>query len=165
MKAVYAGSFSPPTLGHLDIISRAAELFDELIIAVLCNAQKYYVFTEQQRMDMLYTITAQIPNVRIVCDQGLLVDLVRREKADVIVRGIRSQADLPYELQLSDTNFRIGGVETIFLSSRPEYSTISSSIVRECASYGAPIDSMVHKEIVGLIYGAFGIQPMARKKG
>ena len=164
MKAVYAGSFSPPTLGHLDIIRRAAGLFDELVVAVMSQAEKRYLFSPEQRLEMLREITAGMPNVRVISDQGLLVDLVHREEADVIVRGLRNSADWMFESQMAEANRKIGGVETLFLSCLPEHSMISSTIVRDCASHGAPIDAMVPHEIAGKIYDAFGVRPGAERK-
>ena len=164
MKAVYAGSFSPPTLGHLDIIRRAAGLFDELVVAVMSQTAKKYLFSPEQRLEMLRKITAEMSNVRVISDQGLLVDLVRREGADVIVRGLRNSADWMFESQMAEANRKIGGAVTLFLSCLPEYSMISSTIVRDCASHGAPIDAMVPHEIAGKIYDAFGVRPGAERK-
>ena len=155
MKAVYAGSFSPPTLGHLDIIERAAAIFDELTVAVLSQRAKQYLFSPEERLNMLAKMLAGHDNIRIIADEGLLVDVVKRERADVIVRGLRGPEDLVFETQMAQANRLIGGVETVFLTSRPEYSLISSTIVRDCASHGAPIEAMVPKEIVGDIYGAY----------
>ena len=164
MKAIYAGSFSPPTLGHLNIIQRAAGLFDELVVAVLSQTAKKYLFAPEERLEMLQRITKDLPNVRVISDQGLLVDVMKREGADVIVRGLRSSEDLLFELQVAEANRQIGGVETLFLGCQPEYSMISSTIVRDCASHGAPIDSMVPKEIIGKIYDAFGVAPEMERK-
>lgn len=164
MKAIYAGSFSPPTLGHLDIISRAAGLFDELVVAVLSQAEKRYLFSVEERLEMLRTVTREIPNIRVISDHGLLVDVVKREGADVIVRGLRNSADLLFEMQMAEANRKIGGVETVFLGCQPQYSMISSTIVRDCASHGAPIDSMVPEEIIEKIYDAFGIVPGTERK-
>ena len=165
MIAVYAGSFSPPTRGHLDIIRRSAAMFDQLIVAVLSQQAKQYLFSPEERQQMLREITRDIPNVRVISDTGLLVDLVRREKADVIVRGLRNSADLLFEMQMAEANRQIGNVETVFISCLPEYSMISSTIVRDCASHGAPIEAMVPGEIVGKIYAAYGIHPCAERKG
>lgn len=164
MKAIYAGSFSPPTLGHLDIISRAAGLFDEVVVAVLSQAAKKYLFSPEERLEMLRAIVKDYPNVRVVSDHGLLVDVMRREGADVIVRGLRNSEDLTFEMQVAEANRQIGGVETLFLSCRPEYSMISSTIVRDCASHGAPIQGMVPAEIVEKIYDAFGVGSGAERK-
>ena len=165
MIAVYAGSFSPPTLGHLDVIRRSAAMFDGLVVAVLSQEAKRYDFSPEQRRDMLRKITADLPNVRVICDTGLLVDVVRRERADVILRGLRNENDLAFELQLAEANRRIGGIETIYVGCLPEYSMISSTIVRDCAAHGAPIESMVPGEIAGEIYAAYGMVPRAERKG
>ena len=165
MIAVYAGSFSPPTTGHLDIIRRASALFDRVVVAVLSQENKAYLFSPEERWEMLLEITKDLRNVRVVFDTGLLIDVVRRESADVIVRGLRNASDLLYEMQVAEANRQIGGVETVFISSLPEYSMISSTIVRECASHGAPIESMVPGEIAGKIYAAYGVAPRAERKG
>ena len=165
MIAVYAGSFSPPTRGHLDVIRRAAAMFDSVIVAVLSQEAKRYAFSPEQRRGMLERITAGMPNVRVVADTGLLVDVARREGADVILRGLRDAADLPFEMQMAEANRRIGGMETVFIGCTPEYSRISSTIVRDCAAHGAPIESMVPEEISGEIYAAFGVAPGAERKG
>lgn len=165
MIAVYAGSFSPPTKGHLDIIRRAAGLFDEVIVAVLSQESKRYLFSPEERRNMLLEITRGLENVRVVSDTGLLVDVVRREGADVIVRGLRNSSDLLFEMQMAEANRQIGNIETVFISCLPEYSMISSTIVRDCASHGAPIASMVPQEIVGKIYAAYGVGPCAERKG
>lgn len=164
MIAVYAGSFSPPTRGHLDIIRRGAAMFDELIVAVLSQQAKKYTFSPEMRRDMLCEITRDLPNVRVVMDTGLLVDVVRRAKADVILRGLRNSTDLIFEMQMAEANRQIGKIETVFISCLPEYSMVSSTIVRDCASHGAPIDSMVPEKIIGKIYAAYGVQPCAERK-
>ncbi|MDY5219738.1 MAG: pantetheine-phosphate adenylyltransferase [Eubacteriales bacterium] len=165
MIAVYAGSFSPPTLGHLDVIRRAAGIFDELVVAVLSQQAKQYLFTPQQRLEMLRQITTEFKNVRVIADTGLLVDVAHREGADVIVRGLRNSSDLLFEMQMAEANRQIGKIETVFISCLPEYSMISSTIVRDCAAHGAPIDSMVPEEIIGKIYAAYGVKPCAERKG
>ncbi len=154
MRAIYAGSFSPPTLGHLDIIRRAAMLFDEVIVAVLSQSEKQYLFSIREREAMLTSILSDIPNARVVSDTGMLVDLAKREGADVLLRGIRDASDLPLEMQMAAANRRIGDVDTVFLVCSPEYSLLSSSIVRDCARHGAPIEGMVPPEIVNDIYAA-----------
>ena len=165
MNAIYAGSFSPPTLGHLDVIRRGAAMFDELVVAVLSQQAKTYTFSPEERMEMLECITAEFPNVRVVCDTGLLVYVARREGAQVILRGLRNCADLLFETQMAEANRKIGNIETVFISCLPEYSMVSSTIVRDCASHGAPIDSMVPEKIIGKIYAAYGVAPCAERKG
>ena len=165
MIAVYAGSFSPPTKGHLDIIRRGAAMFDTLIVAVLSQQEKHYRFSPEERLGMLKKIAGDLPNVRVISDTGLLVDVVRREGADVILRGLRNASDLQFEMQVAEANRQIGGIETVFISCLPEYSMISSTIVRDCAAHGAPIEAMVPKEISGEIYAAYGVAPYAERKG
>ena len=164
MKAIYAGSFSPPTLGHLDIIERASAIFDEVIVAVLSQQAKQYLFFPEERVKMLKAITGRFPNVRVISDHGLLVDVMKRESADVIVRGVRDSQDLLFEMQMAEANRQIGGVETVFLGCRPEYSQISSTIVRDCAFHGAPLKTMVPEEIIDQIYSAFGRGPGTERK-
>ena len=137
MRVIYAGSFSPPTLGHLDIIRRAAAMFDEVVVAVLSQSEKTYLFSLEKRREMLARVTDDLANVRVVADTGMLVELARREGADVILRGIRDASDLPLEMQMATANRQI-----------------SSSIVRDCARHGAPIESMVPEQIVNDIYAA-----------
>jgi len=165
MIAIYAGSFSPPTFGHLDVIRRGAELFDELVVAVLSQQAKHYLFTPEARKEMLECITAEFPNVRVVSDTGLLVDVARREGADVILRGLRNSSDLLFEMQMAEANRKIGNIDTVFISCLPEYSMVSSTIVRDCAAHGAPIDAMVPEQIIGKIYAAYGVTPCAERKG
>ena len=165
MRAVYAGSFSPPTLGHLDIIRRASAMFDEVVVAVMSQTAKTYVFSPQARLEMLREVTAEFANVRVIADQGLLADLVRREGADVILRGLRGEADLSFEMQMAAANRQIGNIETVFIVCMPEYSMISSTIVRDCAAHGAPIAGMVPGKIIGKIYAAYGVCPDAERKG
>lgn len=165
MRAVYAGSFSPPTLGHLDIIRRASAMFDEVVVAVMSQTAKTYVFSPQARLEMLREVTAEFANVRVIADQGLLADLVRREGADVILRGLRGEADLSFEMQMAAANRQIGDIETVFIGCMPEYSMISSTIVRDCAAHGAPIAGMVPGKIIGKIYAAYGVCPDAERKG
>lgn len=164
MIAIYAGSFSPPTKGHLDIIRRSAGMFDEVIVAVLSQHAKQYLFSAEARREMLEKITGDIPNVRVIADEGLLVDVAHREGADVILRGLRGADDLTYEMQIAEANRKIGNLETVYIGCLPEYSMISSTVVRDCASHGAPIDSMVPEEIIGIIYAAYGVAPCAERK-
>ena len=155
MKALFAGSFSPPTVGHLDIIKRGAKLFDEVIVAVMCNAGKQYALTPQMRADMLRRITRDIPNVRIVSSTGLLVDLMREMDAQVILRGVRDMGDMHDEMQIAEAHRMLGGYETLFLPSLPELSRLSSTIVRDCASHRASLKGMVPEEIIDEVYAVY----------
>ena len=163
MTAIYAGSFSPPTKGHLDVIERASRLFDRVIVAVMAQRAKTYTFSPEERLEMLRIITAHLQNVELIRDDGLLVEVARRQGADVILRGVRSPGDLEFELQLAQANRSIGGFETIFLPCQSRYGLISSTIVRDCASHGAPIEEMVPEAIAGRIYAAYGVSPGAER--
>lgn len=134
---VYPGSFDPVTLGHEDVIRRAAKLFDRLIVAVMHNPQKTGCFPVQERMALLEKLTRDLPNVTIDCWDGLLVDYVRTHQASVVVRGLRAVSDFESELTMAQINSHLlPGMETIFLMTRPEHSCISSSAVREAAAFG-----------------------------
>ena len=155
MKALYAGSFSPPTLGHLDIIRRGARLFDKLIVAVLCQEGKQYALPPEKRAEMLKKITRDITNVEIVYSTGLLVDLMRQTDAQVILRGVRDAGDIPMELQIAEAHRKLGGYETLMLPSLPEFSRLSSTIVRDCALHRASLEGMVPVEIIDEIYAVY----------
>jgi len=159
MKAIYAGSFSPPTLGHLDIISRCAAIFDEVVVAVLYQSEKHYELGPKERALLLEKCVDGLENVRVIWDDGLLVDCARREGADVIVRGLRNTDDLGFEMQLANANRHIGGFETLYLGCSAEYAMISSTIVRDCARRGAPISFMVPDVIVDDVYAFYGCAP------
>lgn len=157
MKALFAGSFSPPTCGHLDIIKRGAQLFDEVIVAVMCNAGKKYALSPEMRAEMLKKITRDIPNVRIVFSTGLLVDLMREVDAQVILRGVRDMGDMQAEMQIAEAHRKLGGYETLFLPSLPELSRLSSTIVRDCASHRASLIGMVPEEIIDEVYAVYAL--------
>lgn len=141
---IYPGSFDPVTLGHLDIIYRASKLVDRLIIGVLTNSNKTPLFTTQERVLLLEEVTKGIPNVVIEAYQGLLVDFAEERQAQILVRGLRAITDFEYELQLAQTNHKINPkVDTVFLTTSVEYAYLSSSTVREIASYGGKIDQFV----------------------
>lgn len=142
--AVYPGSFDPVTLGHLDIIRRAADVFDTLIVAVLNNASKNPLFTVEERIFLLKEVTSDLPNVQIDGFQDLLIHYMRMKQANVIVRALRSVSDYEFELQLATMNRKLGHhVETLFMTSSPEYSYLSSSIVKEIARFHGPVSSLV----------------------
>lgn len=147
-KAVCPGSFDPVTIGHLDIIRRAAAMFEEVIVLVLTNAAKKHSFTVEERMDLIKRSTTDIPNIRIDTYDGLLVDYARIEGAQVIVRGLRAISDFEYEFQMSLTNKKLNPeVETVFLTTNAENLYLSSSIVKQIASLGGDISGFVHKDI------------------
>lgn len=142
--ALCPGSFDPVTLGHIDIIERTSRHFDEVVVAVIRNPQKTQsLFTLQERQEMLAECTAHLPNIRIEFFKGLLVEFARDHGANAIVKGLRAVSDFDYELQMAQMNQRLSGIDTFFLSTSPNYSFLSSSLVREVARYGGDVTSMV----------------------
>jgi len=145
---IYPGSFDPVTLGHMDVISRSAKIVDKLIVAVLNNNSKNPWFTAEERVDMLRSVTKDIPNVEITSFNGLTVDLARQYHAQTIIRGLRAVTDFEYELQLAQTNRIIAPeIDTIFLTTSLQYAYLSSSTVREVAYYNGDISKFVSPEI------------------
>lgn len=142
-KAVCPGSFDPVTNGHLDIVSRAASLFDEVTVAVLINKRKASLFTVEERIEMLTEATAQYDNVVVDAFHGLLVDFCRDRGISAIVKGLRAISDFDYELQMAQMNHRLTGVETLFVSTNPLYSYLSSSLVKEVATYGGDVSGLL----------------------
>lgn len=143
-RAVYPGSFDPVTNGHMDIIDRASKIFDELIIGVLLNQSKKPMFSVDERVNLLEHLTENYPNVTVKKFDGLLVDFAHKEDARVIVRGLRAVTDFEYELQMAQTNKVIADdLETVFLTTNLKYSYLSSSIVKEIASYDGDIRQFV----------------------
>jgi pantetheine-phosphate adenylyltransferase len=142
-KAVCPGSFDPVTNGHLDIVARASKLYDEVTIAVLVNKSKQGLFTLDERMDMVRETTAGYGNVVVESFGGLLVDFCRDRGIPVIVKGLRAVSDFDYELQMAQMNHSLDGVETLFLSTNPLYSFLSSSLVKEVATYGGDVSGLV----------------------
>lgn len=155
-KAIYPGSFDPVTNGHIDIVKRAACIFDELIVAVLDNKAKTPLFLVEERVNMLKEVFKDMPNVKVISYEGLLVDFAREMDAKVIVRGVRAVTDFEYELQMSQTNRELSNsVDTIFLTTSLEYAYLSSSTVKEVASYGGDIYKFVPKMVAELTYKKF----------
>ena len=158
--AIYPGSFDPVTYGHLDIIRRAADIFDELIISVLNNVRKTPLFSVEERVKILEDATKDMPNIRIESFSGLLVDYAREKDVHVIVRGLRAITDFEYELQNAQTNRLLSGEEldTMFFTTSLQYSYLSSTTVKEIASYGGDVSRCVPEFVAELIYGKFGIR-------
>lgn len=155
-KAIYPGSFDPITYGHLDIIERSAGLFDELIVAVLSNSAKKTLFSNDERVKMIEGLVAKYPNVKVMKFDGLLVEFAEKVDAKIIVRGLRAVTDFEYELQICQTyKVEKPDIETVFLTTDLKYSYLSSTVVREYASYGADISKFVPKEIIPLIMEKF----------
>lgn len=148
-RAIYPGSFDPVTLGHLDIIKRASKIFDELIVGVLNNNSKSPLFSVEKRVKMLNDVVKDLPNVKVMSFEGLLVDFARKVDAQIIVRGLRAVTDFEYELQMSQTNTVLNeNVDTIFFTTSLEYAYLSSSTVREAAYFGADISKFVPESVV-----------------
>ena len=155
-RAIYPGSFDPVTLGHLDIIKRASKIFDELIVGVLNNYSKSPLFSVEKRVKMLNDVVKDLPNVKVMSFEGLLVDFARKVDAQIIVRGLRAVTDFEYELQMSQTNTVLNeNVDTIFFTTSLEYAYLSSSTVREAAYFGADISKFVPESVVQQVYDKF----------
>ena len=146
-KAVCPGSFDPVTLGHLDIIGRASLLYDELVVAVGVNASKKRMFSFEERTEMLREATADYPNVRVDSFDGLIVDFCTDNGIQVIVKGLRAISDFDYELQMAQMNHGLQGVETMFMTTNPLYSFLSSSLVKEVATYGGDVSASVPEAV------------------
>ena len=144
LRAIYPGSFDPVTNGHVDIIRRAAQISDELIVGVLQNKAKTPLFSVEERVTMLNEVTKNMKNVKIIPFEGLLIDFAKQMDAKVIVRGLRAITDFEYELQMSQTNRKLNSdVETIFLTTSLDYSYLSSTTVKEVASFDGDISQFV----------------------
>ncbi len=148
MIAIYPGSFDPPTVGHMEIIKRAAKLFDTLHVVVLINPGKHPWFRAEDRVSMIRECTLDMPNVRVSASDGTLLEAMRALGADVILRGLRSEADYLSEKSVTDAFLRLWGVETLFIQCDPEYGYVSSSLVRELMRFHAPVDKLVPPAIL-----------------
>lgn len=143
--AVYPGSFDPVTLGHLDIIERSLELFDEVIVAVMYNRNKRPMFEVEERVELLRKSTAHLKNVTIDSHEGLLIDYLKRKDLNIVVKGLRAISDFEAEFQMASVNQKLSpGVETVFIMTRTEYMYLSSSIVKEVASFNGDISNFVN---------------------
>ncbi|MCX6434471.1 MAG: pantetheine-phosphate adenylyltransferase [Actinobacteria bacterium] len=141
--AVCPGSFDPVTNGHLDVFVRAAAMADEVIVGVLINHTKAGLFTIEERIEILREVVAPYPNIRVDSFHGLLVDYCRDQGVTAIVKGLRAISDFDYELQMAQMNYRLAGVETVFITTNPLYSFLSSSLVKEVAKFGGDVEGLV----------------------
>ncbi|HEX2315541.1 MAG TPA: pantetheine-phosphate adenylyltransferase [Thermomonospora sp.] len=146
-RVVCPGSFDPVTNGHLDIISRASKLYDEVVVAVLINVSKTSLFTVDERVEMMREVTKEYGNVKVDKFHGLTVDYCRQHDIPVIVRGLRAVSDFDYELQIAQMNHRMSGVETMFMATNPLYAFLSSSLMKEVVKYGGDISGLVPEVI------------------
>ena len=157
-RAIYPGSFDPITYGHLDIIERSSKMFDQVIVAVLNNSQKNSLFSTTVRVSMISGLVASFDNVTVESFDGLLVDFAKKKDANIIVRGLRAVTDFEYELQIAQTNRTISpSLDTVFLVTSLNYSYLSSTMVKEIASYGGDISRFVPPEIEQQIKEQFSV--------
>ena len=147
-KAVCPGSFDPITNGHLDVIERASGLFDEVVIAVLVNNSKTGLFTIEERIAMITEAVQHLKNVKVDTWSGLLVDYCRAHNIAAIVKGLRAVSDFDYELQMAQMNLQLKGVDTLLMATKPAYSFLSSSLVREIARYGGDVSNLVPSRVL-----------------
>ena len=157
-KAIYPGSFDPVTFGHLDVIHRAAEMFDELTVSVLNNNVKSPLFSVDERVKILQEATKDLPNVKVDSFSGLLIDYVREKNIHIAIRGLRAITDFEYELQIAQTNKLLskGKLDTVFLTTSLEYAYLSSSSVKEIASFHGDISMCVPKFVADKVYEKYG---------
>ena len=152
-RAACPGSFDPVTNGHIDIIGRAATLFDEVVVAVGVNASKQRLFSPEERIEMLTEACEPWPNVTIDSFDGLLTDFCRDRGVHAIVKGLRAVSDFDYELQMAQMNHRLTGLETFFVATNPEYSFLSSSLVKEVARWGGDVGGLVPDAVLARLRG------------
>lgn len=143
VSVVYPGSFDPVTNGHLDVMQRAAEGFDRVVVATLRNVSKQPMFTLDERIALLRETVAALPNVEVAAFEGLLVDFCRDRGVGLILKGLRAAADFEYELHMAQMNRRLAGVDTVFLPTSPDWSYLSSSLVKEVARFGGDVADLV----------------------
>jgi len=148
-RVVCPGSFDPVTNGHLDIIGRAAGIYDEVIVAVLINVTKHSLFTVDERVEMLGQVTSRYGNVKIDRFHGLLVDFCATNGITAVIKGLRAVSDFEYEMQMAQMNYRLAKIETLFVTTNPQYSFLSSSLVKEIALYGGDVTGLVPEQILG----------------
>lgn len=158
-KAIYPGSFDPMTYGHMDIIRRSAEIFDELTVSVLNNVNKTALFSVEERVSILIEATKDMKNVKVESFQGLLIDYARSKNIHVVIRGLRAITDFEYELQIAQTNRKLSGetLDTMFLTTSLEYAYLSSSSVKEIASFGGNIEACVPDFVAKQIYDKYKV--------
>lgn len=154
-RALLAGSFDPPTLGHVDVIARASRVCDELTIAVAKNHAKNEIFSIHERLEMLQKVTHSLPNIKIVSVEGLIVDYALQNQISFLVRGIRSFSDLDQELQYAAMNQQLAGIETVFIPGNPLYAHLSSSLIRELAYNQASLQQCVPAPLEAMILQRF----------
>jgi pantetheine-phosphate adenylyltransferase len=156
---VCPGSFDPVTNGHLDVIERMSRVFDHVVVAVLINKSKQGLFTTEERMELLRESTTALPNVSVDSFHGLLVDFCRAHDIQVIVKGLRAVSDFDYELQMGQMNHSLAEVETLFMPTNPLYSFLSSSLVKEVATWGGDVSRLVPEPVLRALQSRMKEQP------
>lgn len=149
-RAIYPGSFDPVTLGHLDIIKRAAAIFDELIVCVSVNSAKNSgLFSPEERVELIRAVTDDLPNVKVDCSRELVAEYARKNRSRVLVKGLRAVSDYEAEIQMAMINAKLNPkLDTVFLYTRPKYAYLSSTVVKEMARYGADLSDFVPRQII-----------------
>ena len=159
-RAIYPGSFDPITHGHLDVVKRAARLFDEIVVAVAFNDQKRTLFATEERVTLITEAVASEPNVRVTHFEGLLVDFARQQQASAVIRGLRAVSDFEFEFQMALMNRKLDQtIETIFLTPKEEYTYLSSRIVKEIARLGGNVDAFVPGSVARALREKFALAP------
>ena len=161
-RAVCPGSFDPVTNGHIDVFMRASALFDEVTVGVLVNKKKTSMFSVEERIELLGAELAHVPNIRIDSFHGLLVDYCRDNGIIAIVKGLRAITDFDYELQMAQMNFGLAGIETLFISTNPLYSYLSSSLVKEVATYGGDVSGLIPARVHTALQAKLSAQLISR---
>ena len=165
MRALYPGSFDPLTLGHLDLIERGCQLFGEVVVAVLQNPGKTPAFPLEQRLEQIRTATAHLQGVEVISFDGLTVQCAREQQANLILRGLRAMSDFEYELQIAHTNRSLSQeFETVFLATSAHHSFLSSSVVKEVARFGGPVNHMVPEVVAQDLTRLFNLPFQAQKR-
>ena len=155
-RVVCPGSFDPVTNGHLDVIGRASTLYDEVVVAVLVNVNKTGLFTVDERIELLTEVTKVYGNISVTSFHGLLVDFCREHDIPAIIKGLRAVSDFDYELQMAQMNHSLSGVETLFVATNPLYSFLSSSLVKEVATYGGDVSGLIPELVFDRIRDKLG---------
>ena len=154
--ALCPGSYDPPTNGHIDVIERASRYFDKVVVAVIANPSKQPLFTLEQRTDMLRDALTHVDNIEIESFDGLLVDFAKDRDLGVVVKGLRAISDFEYELQMAQMNSNLSpGLDTMFMTAKPEWAFLSSSLVKEVARYGGAIEGLVPPGVAKALQAAF----------
>jgi pantetheine-phosphate adenylyltransferase len=159
VRAMFPGSFDPITNGHLDVIHRARDLFDELVVAVGRSPIKNQLFSPQERVEMIEELIQGLPNVSVESFEGLMVEYAKKKKANVVLRGLRSLTDVQYEFQLAMTNRAVAGIETIFIMTSEQYGFTSSTLIREIATLGGNLSNLIPENVSKRLKDRLGKKP------